>query len=251
MAYSWPRDPIDPQEDRYDHQHFRHANQYHSSHQVKLGFDEIVEEINNKNPLCVSDKEESSLFMPNAPNLGSKWQAIHGAHPRHLNEFTSQSPDISHFQYGKTSAIGFNPTVLPIHQMTNEGDCWRNPTDIYHSTEDPRFNTLTQSSIGLDKCNLQRQSGNEHHNCRREHESSILPHYLSYPMDSILYRDNQGSAEVSLVEPSLMSSKEPLLPRARESTSLDNVERVGCHIQIVEVPQGSSKSLASFCDKVE
>nr|XP_048288452.1 phosphatidylinositol 3-kinase C2 domain-containing subunit gamma isoform X3 [Myodes glareolus] len=250
MAYSWPRDSIDPQEDRYDHQHFRHANQYHSSHQVKLGFDEIVEEINNKNPLCVSDKEESSLFMPNAPNLGSKWQAIHGAHPRHLNEFTSQCPDISHFQYGKTSAIGFNPTVLPIHQMTNEGDCWRNPTDIYHSTEDPRFNTLTQSSIGLDKCNLQRQSGNEHHNCRREHESSILPHYLSYPMDSILYRDNQGSAEVSLVEPSLMSSKEPLLPRARESTSLDNVERVGCHIQIVEVPQGSSKSLASFCDKV-
>ncbi|XP_038174186.1 phosphatidylinositol 4-phosphate 3-kinase C2 domain-containing subunit gamma isoform X10 [Arvicola amphibius] len=69
-------------------------------------------------------------------------------------------------------------------------------------------------------------------------------------MDSIHYRDNQESGGVSLIEPSLMSSKDPLLPGAWESTSLENVETVGCPIQIVEVPQGSSKSLASFCDKV-
>ncbi|XP_038174183.1 phosphatidylinositol 4-phosphate 3-kinase C2 domain-containing subunit gamma isoform X8 [Arvicola amphibius] len=252
MAYSWPRDPndIDPQVDGYDHQHFRHGNQCLSSHQVKLGFDELVEEINNKNPLCESVKEESLHFVVGAPNLGSKWQSIHGAHPRHLNEFSSQSPDISHFQYGKTSAIGFNPTVLPTHQITDEGDSWRNPREIYHSAEDPRFNTLTQSSTGLDKHNPQRQSGNEDHNCHRELKSSVLPHYSSYPMDSIHYRDNQESGGVSLIEPSLMSSKDPLLPGAWESTSLENVETVGCPIQIVEVPQGSSKSLASFCDKV-
>lgn len=239
MAYSWPRDPndIDPQEERYDHQHFRHANQYLSSHQVKLGFDELVEDINKKNPLCASDKEESRLFMPNAPNLGSKWQSIHGAHPAHLNELISQSPVISHFQYGNTSAIGFNPTVLPIHQMTNEGDSWRNPIDIYHSAEDPRFNTLNQSSISLDKCNLQRQSGNEHHNCHRKLESSVLPHYLSYPMDSIFYRDNQGSGDVSLVEPSLMSSKDPLLPGARESTLLENVEVCAIHRNMETIAQ--------------
>ncbi|XP_038174178.1 phosphatidylinositol 4-phosphate 3-kinase C2 domain-containing subunit gamma isoform X3 [Arvicola amphibius] len=218
--------------------------------EVKLGFDELVEEINNKNPLCESVKEESLHFVVGAPNLGSKWQSIHGAHPRHLNEFSSQSPDISHFQYGKTSAIGFNPTVLPTHQITDEGDSWRNPREIYHSAEDPRFNTLTQSSTGLDKHNPQRQSGNEDHNCHRELKSSVLPHYSSYPMDSIHYRDNQESGGVSLIEPSLMSSKDPLLPGAWESTSLENVETVGCPIQIVEVPQGSSKSLASFCDKV-
>ncbi|XP_057636776.1 phosphatidylinositol 3-kinase C2 domain-containing subunit gamma isoform X2 [Chionomys nivalis] len=252
MAYSWPRDPndLDPQEDGYDHQHFRHANQCLSSHQVKLGFDEILEEINNKNPLCESDKEESPLNMLGAPNLSSKWQSIHGAHPRCLNEFTSQSPDISHFQYGKTSAIGFNSTVLPTHQITDEGDSWRNPTEIFHSAKDPRFNTLTQSSTFLDKCNPQKQAGNEHHNCHRELESSALPHYPSYSTDSILYRDNKGSGDVSLVEPSLMSPNAPLLPGAWESTSLENAETVGCPIQIVEVPQRSSKSLASFCDKV-
>ncbi|XP_075838035.1 phosphatidylinositol 3-kinase C2 domain-containing subunit gamma isoform X3 [Microtus pennsylvanicus] len=252
MAYSWPRDPNDigPQEDGYDHQHFRHANQCLSSHQVKLGFDELVEEINNKNPLCESDKEESPLFMLGAPNLASKWQSIHGAHPRHLNEFTSQNPDFSHFQYGKTSAIGFNPTVLATHQITDEGDSWRNPTETYHSAKDPGFHTLTQSSTGLDYHNLQRQPGNEHCNCHRELESSVLPHFSPYSMDSILNRDNKGSGDVSLVEPSLMSPNDPLLPRAWESTLPENVETVGCSIQIVEVPQGSSKSLASFCDKV-
>ncbi|XP_041496585.1 phosphatidylinositol 4-phosphate 3-kinase C2 domain-containing subunit gamma isoform X3 [Microtus oregoni] len=252
MAYSWPRDPndIDPQEDGYDHQHFCHSNQCLSSHQVKLGFDELVEEINNKNPLCKSDKKESPLFMLGAPNLASKWQSIHGAHPRHLNEFTSQNPDFSHFQYGKTSAIGFNPTVLPTHQITDEGDSRRNPTETYHSAKDTRFNTLTQSSTGLDNHNLQRQPGNEHHNCHRELESSVLPHFSPYSMDSILNRDNKGSGDVSLVEPSLMSPNDPLLPGAWESTLPENVETFGCSIQIVEVPQGSSKSLASFCDKV-
>lgn len=252
MAYSWPKDPnyIDSQEDGYDHQHFHHANQCLSSHQVRLGFDELVEEINNQNPLCESEKEESPLFMLGASNLGSKWQSIHGAHPSHLNEFTSQSPDISHFQFGKTSAIGFNTTVLPTHQTTDEGDSWRNPTDKYHGAEDPGFNTLTQSSTGLDKCNLQRQSGNEHHNCHRELESSAFPHYSPYSMDSIFNRDNKENRDVSLLEPSLMSPKEPLLPGAWESTSLENVETVGCPIQIVHVPQGSTKSLASFCDKV-
>ncbi|KAH0516431.1 Phosphatidylinositol 4-phosphate 3-kinase C2 domain-containing subunit gamma [Microtus ochrogaster] len=226
MAYSWPRDPndVDPQEDGYDHQHFHHANQCLSSHQVKLGFDELVEEINNKNPLCESDKEESPLFMLGAPNLASKWQSIHGAHPRHLNEFTSQNPDFSHFQYGKTSAIGFNPTVLPTHQITDEGDSWRNPTETYHSAKDPRFNTLTQSSTGLDNHNLKRQPGNEHHNCHKELESSILPHFSPYSMDSILNRDNKGSGDVSLVEPSLMSPNVPLLPGAWESTLPENVE---------------------------
>ncbi|CAO2607059.1 Phosphatidylinositol 3-kinase C2 domain-containing subunit gamma [Lemmus lemmus] len=252
MAYSWPRDPnyMDPQEDRNDHQRFHHANQCLSYHPVKLGFDELVEEINNENPLYGSEKEGSPIFMPNAPNLGSNWQSIQGAHPRNLNEFTSQSPDISHVWFGKTSVIGFNPTVLPTHQITDEGDSWGNPTDKYHGAEDPRFNTLTRSSTGLDKHNPQRQSGNEHHNCHGESESSVLPHYSSYSMDSILNRDNQGSGEVSLVEPSLMSSKDPLLPGAWESTSLKNVETISCPIQIVEVPQGSSKSLASFCDKV-
>lgn len=239
MAYSWPKDPnyIDSQEDGYDHQHFHHANQCLSSHQVRLGFDELVEEINNQNPLCESEKEESPLFMLGASNLGSKWQSIHGAHPSHLNEFTSQSPDISHFQFGKTSAIGFNPTVLPTHQTTDEGDSWRNPTDKYHGAEDPGFNTLTQSSTGLDKCNLQRQSGNEHHNCHRELESSAFPHYSPYSMDSIFNRDNKENRDVSLLEPSLMSPKEPLLPGAWESTSLENVEVSAIHRNMETIAQ--------------
>lgn len=239
MAYSWPRDPndIDPQEDGYDRQHFRHANQCLSSHQVKLGFDELVEEINNKNPLCESDKEESPLFMIGAPNLASKWQSIHGAHPRHLNEFTSQNPDFSHFQYGKTSAIGFNPTVLPTHEITDEGDSWRNPTETYHSAKDPRFNTLIQSSTGLDNHNLQRQLGNEHHNCHRELESSVLPHFSPYSMDSILNRDNKGSGDVSLVEPSLMSPNDPLLPGAWKSTLPENVEVCAIHMNMETIAQ--------------
>lgn len=239
MAYNWPRDPndIDPQEDGYDQQYFRHANQCLSSHQVKLGFDELVEEIKNKNPLCESDKEESPLFMLGTPNLASKCQSIHGAHPRHLNEFTSQNPDFSHFQYGKTSAIGFNPTVLSTHQITDEGDSWRNPTETYHSAKDPRFNTLTQSSTGLDNHNLQRQPGNEHHNCHRELESSVHPHFSLYSMDSILNRDNKGNGDVSLVEPSLMSPNDPFLPGSWESTSLENVEVCAKHMNMETIAQ--------------
>lgn len=252
MAYRWQADPnrIDPQEGGYDHQQFHHANQCLSSNQVRLGFDELVEEINNETPLYESEKEGNAFFVPGAPNLGSKWQSTYGRHPRHFNKFTSQSPDISQLQFGNTSAIGFNPAVLPTHQIIDEGDSWRNPTEKYLGAKDTRFNALTPSSTGLDRCNPQRQPGNEHHSCHTEFEGNILPPYSSDSMDSIPKRDNKGSGDINLVEPSLIFSKDSLLPRTWESTSLENTEPVGGPIQIVEVPQGSNRSLASFCNKV-
>ncbi|ERE66617.1 phosphatidylinositol-4-phosphate 3-kinase C2 domain-containing subunit gamma isoform 1 [Cricetulus griseus] len=252
MAYSWQRDPnhIEPQEGGYDHQQFQHANQCLSSSQVRLGFDELVEDINNKTPLYERDKEENLHFVPGAPNLASKWQSLYGTHPRHLDKFTSQSPDVSQLWYGETSAIGFNPAVLPTHQIINEEDSWRNPREKYHGAEIPRFNALAPSSTSLEKCNLRRQSGNEHCKGPVGFEGSMLPHYSLHSMDLTSNRESKGSGGLNLVEPPLMFSKDSLPPGPQESASLDNTEPVGCPIQIVEVPQGSNKTLASFCNKV-
>ncbi|KAL1775579.1 hypothetical protein HispidOSU_001058 [Sigmodon hispidus] len=255
MAYSWQADPnhIDPQEGGNDHQQFHYANQCFSSNQVRLGFDDLVEEINNKTSLSESQREESANFVPGAPNLGSEWQPIYGTHTRCLNDFTSQSPDISPSQVGKTSAIGFNPAVLPTYQIIDEGDSWRNLTEKYHDAKDPRFNAPTPSSTGLDKCNPERQSETEHqrHKCHIEFEGSILPPYSLYSMDSITQSKNKGSEDGYFTEPALMSSTDSHLPRAWEGTSLENTEPAGCcPIQICEVPQGSNKILASFCNKV-
>lgn len=252
MAYSWQTDPnrIEPQKGEYDHQQFHHANQHLSSRQVRLGFDQVVEEINNEPPLFESKKEENTFFVPDAAIVGSEWRSIYGAHPRHLSEFTPQSPDLSQLHFGRTPAIGFNPAVLPTHQMIDEGGSWRNPTGRCHSPGDTRFDALTPSPTDLDECNPQRQSGNEHCGHSLGFKDSILSHYSSYSADFIPNREKKGSGDVNLVEPSLMVSKDSFPPRAWDSTSLENTERIGCPIEIVSVPQGSNKRLASFCNKV-
>ncbi|CAH7429773.1 Pik3c2g [Phodopus roborovskii] len=252
MAYRRQTDPnhIEPQEDGYDHQQFHHANQCLPSNQVRLGFDELVEEINNEIPLCESDKEENPRFVPGAPNLGSNWPSIYGTHPRHLDEFTAQSPDISQLWHGKASAIGFNPAVLPMHQIINEGDSWRNSTEKRHGAEVPGSSALAPAPSSLENRNLRRQSGNEHHKGPVGFVGSIFPHYPSHSVDATPDSENKGSGGLNLVDPPLLSSKDSLPPRAQENASLDDTEQVGCPIQIVEVPQGSNKNLASFCNKV-
>ncbi|XP_051011482.1 phosphatidylinositol 3-kinase C2 domain-containing subunit gamma [Acomys russatus] len=246
MAHSWQTDPnrIEPQEGGYGQQPFHHANQHLSSRQVRLGFDQLVEEISNKTPLCDSEKEENVFFVSDASSLGSTWQSIYGAHPRHLSEFTSQSPEFSQLPFGKASAIGFNPVVLPTHEIIDEGASWRNPTGKYYGAQDLRLKAPTPSSTRPDKYNPQGQSGNECHDCYIESEGSILPHYSSCSMEK------EGSGDANLAEPSLLVSKDASLPRAWNSVSLDNTETVGFPIEIVEVPQGSNKSLASFCNRV-
>ncbi|XP_031239586.1 phosphatidylinositol 4-phosphate 3-kinase C2 domain-containing subunit gamma isoform X2 [Mastomys coucha] len=252
MAHSWQTEPnhTEPQEGGYDPQQFHHANQYLSSRQVRLGFDQLVEEINNETPLSETEKEEDTGSVPDAPNLSSKWQPIYGTHPGHLSEFTSQSPGPSQLQFGKTSTIGFNPAVLCTHQPIHEEGSWRNPTGKYHGITYPRFNAITPSSTGLDKYNPQGQLGNEHHNYYVEIEGNIPRHYSSYSMDSIPNREKR-SGDADQVEPSLEFSKDSFLPRALENMSMGSSDPVGCPIEIVEVPQGSNKSLASFCNKVK
>lgn len=253
MAYSWQTEPnrTEPQEDGSDTQQFHHTNQHLSSRQVRLGFDQLVEEINNKTPLSESEKEEDTYFVPDAPNLGSKWPSIYETHPRYFSEFTSQSPDSSQLRFGKLSAIGFNPAVLPTHQLIHEGASWRNPSGKYHGIEYPRFDALPPSSTGQGECNPQGQSGTKHHNYCGEHEGNLPHHHSSYSIDSIPNREKRRSGDVNLVEPSLEFSKDSFLPRTSENVSVESTEPIGCPIEIVEVPQGSNKNLASFCNKVK
>lgn len=253
MAYSWQTEPnrTEPQEDGSDTQQFHHTNQHLSSSQVRLGFDQLVEEINNKTPLSESEKEEDTYFVPDAPNLGSKWPSIYETHPRYFSEFTSQSPDSSQLRFGKLSAIGFNPAVLPTHQLIHEGASWRNPSGKYHGIEYPRFDALPPSSTGQGECNPQGQSGTKHHNYCGEHEGNLPHHHSSYSIDSIPNREKRRSGDVNLVEPSLEFSKDSFLPRTSENVSVESTEPIGCPIEIVEVPQGSNKNLASFCNKVK
>ncbi|XP_052028711.1 phosphatidylinositol 3-kinase C2 domain-containing subunit gamma isoform X3 [Apodemus sylvaticus] len=253
MAYSWQTEPkcSEPQEGGYDPQQFHHANQHLSSQQVRLGFDQLVEEINNKTPLSESEKEEETCFGPDAPNLGSKCQSICATHPRHFNDFTPQSPDPSQLPFGKTSAIGFNPAVLPTHWITHGGASWSNPTGKHHGIEHPRVNALTPSSTTLDECNPPGPSGTKHHNYDVELGDNIPHHHSSYSRDSMPNRWERRSGDVDLVEPSLEFSKGSFLPRASQKVSMESTEPVACPIEIVDVPQGSNMSLASFCRKVK
>ncbi|XP_029419257.1 phosphatidylinositol 4-phosphate 3-kinase C2 domain-containing subunit gamma isoform X3 [Nannospalax galili] len=251
MAYSRRADPnpSDPQQGQHDPEGFHPANQRLPSGQVRLGFDQLMEEISSKIPLYHSEIQENT-FVPDTPGLDSKWYSLDGMSQRHQKEFTSKSSNLSQHQSEKMTVIGFSPAVLSLHQIPDEESPWENPTGQCRRARESRFKASAPSSTSLEKRSLQREWGDEHYSCHIGFEGNLPSRYPSFPTNCAPNKEKRGE-NVHSSEPSLMFFKDSLLPRTRESTSLENREPVDCHIQIVEVPQGSNMNLASFCDKVK
>lgn len=253
MAYSWQTDPNpnESHEKQYEHQEFLFVNQPHSSSQVSLGFDQIVDEISGKIPHYESEIDEDTFFVPIAPKWDSKGHSLNEAHQISLNEFTSKSRELSWHQVRKAPAIGFSPSVLPKPQNMNKECPWGSPRGKHHGADDSRFNILAPSFTSLDKINLQKELENENRNYPIGFESSIPPTNSSFSTDFMPKEENKRSGHVNIVEPSLMLLKGSFQPGMGESTWQKNIESIGCSIQLVEVPQGSNTSLASFCNNVK
>ncbi|KAM6161680.1 phosphatidylinositol 3-kinase C2 domain-containing subunit gamma isoform 2-T2 [Erethizon dorsatum] len=253
MAYSWQSDPNpnEPHERQYEHGEFHSVNKSFSPSQVSLGFDELVKEISNKIPLYQNETEENIFFVPSALNWDSKRHSLAETHQISLNEFPSKSPELSWNQSGKNSAIGFNPSVLPKPEVMNKRSSWENSVRKYHGADGSRVSTVNPSCINLNKINPQRELKNQSHNYHIGFEKSISHVYSSFSTDFMPKDENKISGNTNTIDPSPMFLKDYFLPRTWESTWPENIEPIGCSIQIVEVPQGSNISLASFCGKVK
>nr|KAF6497026.1 phosphatidylinositol-4-phosphate 3-kinase catalytic subunit type 2 gamma [Rousettus aegyptiacus] len=251
MAY-WKTDlnPGESHEELHEHQELHSENQRLFPGQVSLGFDQLVDEISNKIPLYQSEIEENTIFVPSAPNQNSKKHSLDATQQISLNEFNSKSSELSCHQVRKTPVIGFRRSVLTNPQNMNKESSCGNPIGKCHGADDYKFNILASSSTNLEKTNSQIELENENHNYPIGFERSFPSIYPSFSTD-FMPREEKRSTDVNIVEPSLMLFKGSFLPGMSESTWPKNIEPIGSSIQLVEVPQGSNMSLASFCDKVK
>ncbi|XP_022350878.1 phosphatidylinositol 4-phosphate 3-kinase C2 domain-containing subunit gamma isoform X1 [Enhydra lutris kenyoni] len=253
MAYYWKTDlnTSESHQEQDEHQEFHSVNQFLFPSQVGLGFDQLVDEISNKIPLCQTEMEENTVFVPSAPSGNSRKYSLDETHQIPLNEFTSKSSELSCHQVRKIPVIGFRSSVLQKPENTNKATSWGNPIGKYHGADDYRFNILASSSTSLDKINSQRELENENHNYHIGFESSIPSMYPSFSPDFMPKEENKRCRNMDIVECSLMPFEGSSLPRTWENTWPKNRKLTGYSLQLVEVPQGSNKTLASFCDKVK
>lgn len=235
MAYYWKTDlnSSESHEKQQEHQEFPSLNQPLFSSLVSLGFDNVVEEISNKIPLCQREIEENAFFVPSALHWDSRTHSLDEIHQTSLNEFTSKSSELSCHQVRETPVIGFSRhSVLPNPQNINKGSSWGNPIGKYHGADDYGFNILPLSSTSLDKNNSQSQLENENHNYHIGFESSIPPTNSSFSSDFMPKEENKRSGHVNIVEPSLMLLKGSLQPGMWESTWQKNIEVSIIHVNV-------------------
>uniref|UniRef100_A0A8C7A292 Phosphatidylinositol 3-kinase C2 domain-containing subunit gamma n=1 Tax=Neovison vison TaxID=452646 RepID=A0A8C7A292_NEOVI len=253
MAYYWKTDlnTSESHQEQHEHQEFHSVNQFLVPSQVSLGFDQLVSEISNKIPLCQTEMEKNTVFVPSAPSGNSRKYSLDETHQIPSNEFTSKSSELSCHQVRKIPVIGFRSSVLPKPENMNKGTSSGDPIGKYHGADDYRFNILASSSTSLDKINSQRELENENHNYHIGFESSIPSMYPSFSTDFMPKEDHKRCRNMDIVERSLMPFEGSSLPRTWENTWPKNRKLTGYSLQLVEVPQGSNKTLASFCDKVK
>ncbi|XP_034501806.1 phosphatidylinositol 4-phosphate 3-kinase C2 domain-containing subunit gamma isoform X1 [Ailuropoda melanoleuca] len=253
MAYCWKTDlnTNESHREQHEHQEFHSVNQFLFPNQVSLGFDQLVDEISNKIPLYQSEIEDNTVFVPGTPSWDSRRHSLDETHQTSLNEFTSKSSELSCHRVRKTPVIGFRSSVLSNPENTNKGSSWGNPTGKYHGADDYRFNILASSSTSLDKINSQSEFENENHNYHIGFESSIPSMYPAFSTDFMPKEENEICKNMDTAEHSLMPFEGSSLPRTWENTWSKNRELTGFSLRLAEVPQGSNKTLASFCDKVK
>ncbi|KAF4022735.1 hypothetical protein G4228_014838 [Cervus hanglu yarkandensis] len=233
MAYYWKTDlnSSESHEKQQEHQELPSLNQPLFPSLVSLGFDNVVDEISNKIPLCQREIEENAFFMPSAPHWDSRKHSLDETHQTSLNEFTFKGSELSCHQVSETPVIGFSRhSVLPNPQNINKGSSWGNPIGKYHGADDYGFNILPLSSTSLDKINSQSQLENENHNYHIGFESSVLPIYPFLSSNLMPKEENKSSRNTNIVESSLTPFKGSSLPRTWESTCPKNTEQ-SFHLQ--------------------
>ena len=219
MAYYWKTglNSSESHEKQQEHQEFPSLNQPLFPSLVSLGFDNVVEEISNKIPLCQREIGENAFFVPSAPHWDSRKYSLDETHQTSLNEFTFKSSELSCHQVSETPVIGFSRrSVLPNPQNINKGSSWGNPIGKYHGADDYRFNNLPLSSTSLDKINSQSQLENESRNYRIGFESSVLPIYPFLSTNLMPKEENKSSRNMNIVGSSLPRTWESTLPKNTE-----------------------------------
>ncbi|ELK23156.1 Phosphatidylinositol-4-phosphate 3-kinase C2 domain-containing subunit gamma [Myotis davidii] len=204
MAYCWKTDlnPSEPHEEQPEHQELHSVNQPPSSSQLSLGFDQLVDEINNKIPFYQSEIEENTVSEPSSPK-----HSLDEALQISLNEFNSESSELSCHQVRKTPVIGFRPSALPNPQSINKEISGRNPTGKHHGADVYGFNISAPSSASLDQINSQTELENKNRNYHIGFERSIPSIYPSFSTDFMPKEENKRDRNANTVEPSSMLFK--------------------------------------------
>ncbi|KAM5262762.1 phosphatidylinositol 3-kinase C2 domain-containing subunit gamma [Ctenodactylus gundi] len=242
MAYSWQTDP-NPNALHEGHQEFHPGNQPLSSRQVRLGFDQLVDEISTKIPLHQHEIQENPSFVPNALKRDSRGHSLPDKHQILSSGFPSKSPGLPWQGVQNTSIAGFSPSVLPKPQVVNKESSWENCTGKYQGADASRYSILDPS------CSLESESKNR--NYQIGFESSVFQGNPSFSAAFALREDYKRSADINAEDTSLIFSRPSFLPGTREATQAENTEPIGCSVELAEVPQGSNMSLAFFCDEVK
>lgn len=214
MAYCWKTDlnPSESHEEQHEHQELHSVNQPPSLSQVSLGFDQLVDGINNKIPFYQSEIEENTVSVPSSPK-----HSLDEVQQISLNEFDSKSSELFCHQVRKTPVIGFRPSALPNPQNINKESSGRNPTGKCHGADVYRFNTLAPPFTSLDQINSQTEVENKNHNYHIGFERSIPSIYPSFSTYFMPKEENK-SRNANTVEPSSMPFKGSLLPQIPESS---------------------------------
>ncbi|XP_040824245.1 phosphatidylinositol 4-phosphate 3-kinase C2 domain-containing subunit gamma isoform X2 [Ochotona curzoniae] len=251
MAYFWQTspNPNESHEDQNKHKEFHSANRTLSSKHISLGFDRLVDEINNEIPLYQHEMGEKTCSVFHLPNWDSKRHPLYETHQTPLNEFTSKCQEPSWDQSTKTSQIGFSPSILTnSHQIKKESSLG-DPIGKDYGAEYSRFNRVSPFSTRVGEIYPRLRLENENPNCHVRLKDAIPPLHPSFSPDFMPEEKTKRSRDISITDPShILFRGSP--SRSRENTQPRKIETIGCSVQLVEVPHGSSRSLASFCDKV-
>lgn len=249
MAHYWKTDldPSEPQEEHSEPQDFHSRNESLFPTPISLGFDKLVAEVSNRIPLYQNETEENILFEPSSPYRDSKEHSSEETNRMSMNEFTSKNPGLPCHHPRQTAVIGFRPSVLPKSPNMNKESSWGK----HRYADDYGFNLLDPSSTSVNRNDSEREWRNKSPDYHVGFESSTLPVRSSFSNDFTPTETRKRCEKSSTVEPSLLFSEGPSLPGMWKSAWTDNTELIGCSIQLLEVPEGSCRSLASFCNKVK
>ncbi|XP_012788857.2 phosphatidylinositol 3-kinase C2 domain-containing subunit gamma isoform X1 [Sorex araneus] len=253
MAYWWQTD-VNPSESHVEqqpeHQEFHSANQPLYPRQTNLGFDQLIDVLSRESPGYQGDHEKNVFLVPHFPNRDWKTNPLDLTHQILTHEFTSKSPELACHQDGGAPVIGFKPSVLPNPQDMNEESSRGMCTGKYSGVGDDRFNMFAPSFACMAEISTQREQENAGQRHYIGFESNVPPMYPSLAT-GFMSEENKKSKNMNIMETSLVFSKGSFLPSSKDNTQPKTVETISCSIQLIEVPQGSNLSLASFCSEVK
>ncbi|XP_049677632.1 phosphatidylinositol 3-kinase C2 domain-containing subunit gamma [Accipiter gentilis] len=220
---------------------------YHSGSagEVCLGFDRIVDEVNNEfffYGSSLSHHHEEIHFPSDIFGLNVPEQQFCGQPPVAYGELYPGNP-VSPWQQGTVSlTVGFRPSLL--------SDCRNFSLAHPHPYSQERKlyggNSITPVTNVLDS-NVEKGNTNLSFQIGFDNVGAQCPIFLdNYPFEQEA-RDESGNGEACLTNTSRRCNIGPTWP----SSSEHDREATGWSIQLVEANQGSNENTVAFCNAVE